>query len=327
AVLRRPPGAAHPRFRRGLPRRRRVGRRVVPLGARAAKRGVRLPAGSRGGAPVAAGIAGRGELRRVLPADVLLPGTSGRRDLDRRRSAPRDVRAPARQRPGHGGGARAGGRPRPVARAAARAPQLRPGRPRESFRGWCARGRPAVRFADHRLILGMACVLAAMPILFPSAVRAQVFIAARPVPGFAIGPLTLRASVAEGGGPVALDVLWSIVLPANRTASELAQDLYLLWPGEVRGEATPGKPDPVLARYVEERGFDIVGEGRLPLVALRLAEGTGGAGRGPGGGRRGRGGGAHLRSSSPRAGGRGGGARPPRSSGFRGAAASPTARG
>jgi len=138
-----------------------------------------------------------------------------------------------------------------------------------------------VRFADHRLILGMAFVLAAMPILFPSAVRAQVFIAARPVPGFAIGPLTLRASVAEGGGPVALDVLWSIVLPANRTASELAQDLYLLWPGEVRGEATPGKPDPVLARYVEERGFDIVGEGRLPLVALSLAEGTGGAAEQP----------------------------------------------
>jgi len=50
----------------------------------------------------------------------------------------------------------------------------------------------------------------------------------------------------------------------------LEQDLYLLWPGEVNGEAGGGPPDPALARYVRERGLTPVREGRLHLYARGL---------------------------------------------------------
>ena len=40
---------------------------------------------------------------------------------------------------------------------------------------------------------------------------------------------------------------------------------------------TPGTADPALTRYVEAQGFDVIGEGRLPLIAQSLSEG----GQGP----------------------------------------------
>ena len=67
------------------------------------------------------------------------------------------------------------------------------------------------------------------------------------------------------------------MLPPGRSAADAAQDVYLLWPGEVTGGPTPGAADPALARYVEAQGFDVIGEGRLPLIAQSLSEG----GQGP----------------------------------------------
>src|SRR5439155_743169 len=55
-----------------------------------------------------------------------------------------------------------------------------------------------------------------------------------------------------------------------RSAASIEQDLYLLWPDEVDALRVEGKPDPVLARYVEERGYSVTGEGRLPLYAQSL---------------------------------------------------------
>jgi hypothetical protein len=130
--------------------------------------------------------------------------------------------------------------------------------------------------AGERPVRLALLLLAAALGLLARAADAQIFIAARPDPGFAIGPLTIRATVTESSGPVTIDVLWSIVLPPDRSAAAVAQDLYLLWPGEVDGVAIPGKADPALVRYVEERGFDVVGESRLPLTALSLAEGGAG---------------------------------------------------
>lgn len=104
----------------------------------------------------------------------------------------------------------------------------------------------------------------------PGAARAQLFFGSRPDPGFTIGPLMVRASVTPDPGPVEIHMLWSLELPPNRSASEFEQDLYLLWPGEVRGEVAVGKPDPALARYVEARGFTVIGEGRLSLMAQNL---------------------------------------------------------
>ncbi len=100
--------------------------------------------------------------------------------------------------------------------------------------------------------------------------RAQVFLASRPHPEFEIGPLFIRASVSPALGPVVVDVMWSLEIPPTRSALELEQDLYLLWPGEVDGLTIAGAPDPALARYVEARGFVALGEGRLPLYARSL---------------------------------------------------------
>jgi hypothetical protein len=112
----------------------------------------------------------------------------------------------------------------------------------------------------------------------PGAAQAQLFFGSRPNPGFTIGPLFIRANVTPALGPVEIHVLWSVDLPPNRSAADFEQDLYLLWPGGVHSELAPGKPDPALARYVEARGFSVIGEGRLPLVAQNLYA-AGGEGR------------------------------------------------
>lgn len=105
----------------------------------------------------------------------------------------------------------------------------------------------------------------------PGAAHAQLFLASRPHPEFMIGPLIVRASVGPELGPVTVDVLWSLVIPPDRSAASLEQDLYLLWPGAVAGEAGAA-PDRALSRYVEQRGFTVINAGRLPLFAQGLYE-------------------------------------------------------
>jgi hypothetical protein len=101
----------------------------------------------------------------------------------------------------------------------------------------------------------------------PTVAVAQVFLASRPHPEFAIGPLFVRATITRALGPVTVDVLWSVVVPPGRGRSALDQDVYLLWPGAVTANAGGGPPDTALARYVETRGFDVVAQGRLLLSA------------------------------------------------------------
>ena len=103
----------------------------------------------------------------------------------------------------------------------------------------------------------------------PAAAQAQLFLASRPHPEFMIGPLIVRAGVGPELGPVTVDVLWSLVIPPHRSAAALEQDLYLVWPGAVAGEAGAA-PDGALARYVEQRGFTVIATGRLPLFAQSL---------------------------------------------------------
>ena len=79
-----------------------------------------------------------------------------------------------------------------------------------------------------------------------------------------VGPLSIRANVGPGQGPVEVGVLFSLVVPATVKPDSVAQDLYLLWPGEVDGEAVAGAPDAELRRSVEARGFQVTREGRLP---------------------------------------------------------------
>ena len=101
----------------------------------------------------------------------------------------------------------------------------------------------------------------------PTVAHSQVFIASRPHPGFEIGPLFVRATVTPALTPVQIDVTWSVSVPRSRTASDLEQDVMLLWPG---GLAHDGKaaPDARLAKYVTEHGFKVVDGGRVEMFAI-----------------------------------------------------------
>ena len=100
----------------------------------------------------------------------------------------------------------------------------------------------------------------------PVVAGAQVFFASEPHPKFAIGPLVVVATVRPDLGPINVNLLWSVVrLPGDRTVGEIKQDLYLLWPGEIAVGGQGGAADPAMTRYVEERGFAILGSGSIPL--------------------------------------------------------------
>jgi hypothetical protein len=105
--------------------------------------------------------------------------------------------------------------------------------------------------------------------LSPGTATAQIFLATRPNPEFQVGPLFVRANVDPSLGPVTVDVLWTLAVPPARSALGLEQDLYLLWPAEVRGEAGV-VGDAALGEYVRTRGFTSTGEGGLPLFVEDL---------------------------------------------------------
>jgi hypothetical protein len=116
----------------------------------------------------------------------------------------------------------------------------------------------------------------------PIPADAQLFFASRPHPEFRVGPVFVRASVTPALGDATVDVMFSLMIPPTRSGADLEQDLYLLWPGAVVADPAAGQPDPALARFVQEQGFEVIDEGRLPLVAQNLyqvsAEGPTGGG-------------------------------------------------
>ena len=119
------------------------------------------------------------------------------------------------------------------------------------------------RGAGWRAALAVALVVAA-----PAAAAAQVFLASEPHPDFTIGPLSIRGMVTPAFGPMPVDIVFSLVVPAGRS-SDIGQDLYLLWPGAIIGERGAAG-DPTLASFVRERGFDVVAEGRAVLTTRNL---------------------------------------------------------
>ena len=131
-------------------------------------------------------------------------------------------------------------------------------------------------------------MLALLLCVLPGAARGQAFIASLPDPDFRIGPLFVSASVkpvdveapkgpqAPQAAALTVVVSWSLVLPPQRKAADVAQDLYLMWPGEVVG--TPGATgaDPDLVHRLGEAGFSVKESGRLRLLARsRTDMGTG----------------------------------------------------
>jgi hypothetical protein len=115
-----------------------------------------------------------------------------------------------------------------------------------------------------------AVLVAALAALLPLAASAQVFLGSQAHPPFTIGPLFVRATVTPGLGPVEVEILWSLVIPPDRSSVEFEQDLFLLWPGEIVADPRAGAAEPDLARYVEPRGFTVIAEGRLTLFTQSL---------------------------------------------------------
>jgi hypothetical protein len=107
----------------------------------------------------------------------------------------------------------------------------------------------------------------------PATAHAQFFVASRPAPGFAIGPLFVQASVDPALGPVVVDVMFSVDVPPTRSGAEVAQDLFLLWPGAVIPDRSLGGPDPALERELTAWGFAPIDGGRAPLSARNLYRG------------------------------------------------------
>jgi len=118
--------------------------------------------------------------------------------------------------------------------------------------------------AQLRVLIG---ALAAAGVLAgPPAARAQLFFTETPAPEVRVAPLSIRAAVTPKEGPVAVRVQFSVTAPAGVTVP----DLYLLWPGDVKGEPALGAREPALAEQVTALHYDVIDEGRLVLRARRL---------------------------------------------------------
>lgn len=109
--------------------------------------------------------------------------------------------------------------------------------------------------------------------------HAQVFLADKPSPEFAIGPIFAVATVAPDMGPTTVNLSWSLTSTKPGRLAELVQDLYLLWPSEIDAPTAPGRAEPTLAPYLEARGFQVVQDGRLTLRSRDRSQiGTGALG-------------------------------------------------
>lgn len=132
----------------------------------------------------------------------------------------------------------------------------------------------SIRPVDARLRrFALALSVVTLPMVgAPGAAGAQVFLAASPHPPFSIGPLFMVASVTPDLSSVSVRVSWSLT-PAPRTRLDsIRQDLYLLWPAELAEATAPGSAEPALRRFVEERGFEVVSDGRLIIRARDRAK-------------------------------------------------------
>ena len=125
------------------------------------------------------------------------------------------------------------------------------------------------------------------PGLAPAAASAQVFIASKPHPEFWIAPVFITANIdrkdlGDRPGPLMVQVSFSVAPPPARDPSEFAQDIYLLWPGQLVGTDGADGADPLLARQVESAGFKVLVHGRVPFSArsrTQMGTGAGAAGR------------------------------------------------
>jgi hypothetical protein len=113
-------------------------------------------------------------------------------------------------------------------------------------------------------------LLAAALLTVATPAAAQVFVGAAERPQFEIGPLFVRANVTSELDTIGVDITWSVAVPGNRSLAGVEQDILLLWPSAVRGDARLGGPAPELEKLVEERGLDAIDSGRVSYAARNL---------------------------------------------------------
>jgi hypothetical protein len=115
--------------------------------------------------------------------------------------------------------------------------------------------------------LRISLAAAVLLLVLPATAGAQIFLASRPGPQFEIGPLFVRATVTPELGAIPVDVTWSVAVPSGRTAANLEQDIYFLWPGGIAHDRK-GSPDATLDTFVRAHGLKVVDGGRVEMFAI-----------------------------------------------------------
>jgi hypothetical protein len=122
----------------------------------------------------------------------------------------------------------------------------------------------------HRALVVVLALAAALP----SAASAQIFLASKPHPDFAVGPLFVIANVRPDLS-VVVNLSFSLTVQPRAARAATQQDLFLLWPAEVSESTAPGPVDPALARDITD-SFVVLSSGRLQLRSRdRTLVGTG----------------------------------------------------
>jgi hypothetical protein len=120
---------------------------------------------------------------------------------------------------------------------------------------------------------GLPLALAALLVIAAAgAADAQLFLGSRPNPQLTVGPLFVAATVTPTLDAVTIDVMWSLNVPANRSAADFEQMIHLLWPGEVLPDPAAGPADRGVNKYVQDRGFTVIEDGRVALLARSAYE-------------------------------------------------------
>ena len=104
----------------------------------------------------------------------------------------------------------------------------------------------------HRALVAVLALLWALP----SESSAQIFLASKPHPDFAVGPLFVIANVRPDLS-VTVNISFSLTLRPGAAHATMEQDLFLLWPAEVA--------EPQLVRHLLRH---LEGEGEVVRRAL-----------------------------------------------------------
>jgi hypothetical protein len=118
-----------------------------------------------------------------------------------------------------------------------------------------------------RALVAVLAVVAALAA--PAPAPAQIFLGSRPKSGLAVTPLFIVAGVGPDAVDVPVEVMFSLMVPPDRSALDLEQDLYLLWPGAITAAESGAGWELPAAVVAQVR---VIETGRVRLQARRHYE-------------------------------------------------------